>query len=64
MQVIHVEGTDMYELKSGYKDFDISLDQCSLRHPTRAVRCALCRAHAHRMLIGACNPMVVSKLGP
>ena len=30
MQVIHVEGTDMYELKSGYKDFDISLDQCSL----------------------------------
>ena len=34
----------------------------ALHHPARAVRYALLGAHAHRVLIGACNPMCVSVL--
>ena len=30
----------------------------ALHHRTRAVRCALLGAHADRMLIGACNPII------
>ena len=37
-----------------YNYFDIILD----RYPARAVWCALLGAHAYRVLIGACDPMV------